>query len=118
MCVAQTTRHDPTASRFRCTPSLSNCSLVLEITDTTLAAGTYTTTIRFGISDASQNLLALRDAQLSYIVQPQTGFAANPLSLSFSQLQGGAAPATQTLGISDIGNASYAWNASAIYQSG
>jgi len=111
---------DQSANRFSCTPSLSNCTLVLAITDTTLPAGTYTTTIRFGIRDTSQNqnFLALRDVQLSYIVQPQTGFAANPQSLSFSQLKGAAAPAAQNLGISELGGASYPWNASIVYQSG
>jgi hypothetical protein len=71
----------------------------LAITDTTLARGTYTTTIRFGIRDTGQNILALRDVQLSYTV---TGvpIAANPNALSFSYVTGGAAPAAQTVTLS------------------
>src|SRR6266571_4776053 len=46
-----------------------------------------------------------------------TGLAANPQSLSFSQLQGGPAPAAQNLGISELGGANYAWSASIVYQS-
>jgi len=109
---------DQSSNRFSCTPSLSNCTLTAAILTTLLAPGTYATTLRFAITDAGHNILALRDVQMSYAIQPLVGLAASPQSLSFGQLQGAAAPATQTLGISDIGNASYAWNASVIYQSG
>ena len=91
---------DQSANRFSCTPSLSNCTLVLAITDTTLAPGTYTTTIRFGIRDASQNqnLLALRDVQLSYTVTT-VPITASPNLLNFSSAIGGAAPAAQTVAL-------------------
>jgi len=109
---------DRSSNLFSCTPSLSSCTLIVRISTTFLAPGTYTTTIRFVIGNTSQQLLALRDVQVSYTVQPQTGFGANPASLSFSQLKGGAAPAAQTLGITELGGASYAWNAAIVYLSG
>ena len=89
---------DQSPSRFFCTSGISNCTLVLAITDTTLAAGTYTTTIRFGIRDASQNqnLLALRDVQLSYTVTT-VPISASPSPLNFSYVTGGTAPAAQTV---------------------
>ena len=85
---------------------------------TSLAPGTYTATIRIAIEDAGHNTLAFRDASVSYTIQPLTGLAANPLSLDFIQLQGAPAPVAQNLGISELGGASYAWNASVVYQSG
>ncbi|HET7766325.1 MAG TPA: IPT/TIG domain-containing protein [Burkholderiales bacterium] len=109
---------DQNPNVFNCTPSLSSCSFVVAATTTSLAPGTYTTTLRFVIGDIKQNALALRDVQISYTVQPLTGFAATPTSLSFSQLLGGTAPAAQNLAISELGGASYAWNVSISYTSG
>jgi hypothetical protein len=105
-------------SSFSCTPSLTFCTLVAAVTTTSLAPGTYSTTIRFVIGDVQQHALALRDLQISYTVQAPVGLASSPTSLSFSQVAGAAAPAPQTLGISDLGGTSYAWNASVVYQSG
>jgi len=90
----------------------------------TMAPGTYTGTITVsGCSNQSGptcNHVAgsPRTINVTYTVQPQTGLAASPQSLSFAQLQGGPAPASQALGISDVGAGSYAWNASIVYQSG
>jgi len=104
------------------TPSLTGSGFNWTLTGgpitTSLATGTYTTTIRIAIQDAGHNVLAFRDVPVSYTIQPLAGLAANPQSLSFSQLQGGPAPAAQNLGISELGGASYAWNASIVYQSG
>ncbi len=54
---------------------------------------------------------------VSYTVQPPAGLRASPQSLSFTQVKGGAAPAAQTLGLSDSTGASYPWTASIVYQS-
>lgn len=107
---------DQSPSRF--TGASNNWTFVAAILSTSLAPGTYTTTIRTAIADANQNILAYRDVPLSYTIQLPVGLVANPQSLTFSQLQGDAAPAMQTLGISDAANASYPWNASVVYQSG
>src|SRR5207245_6603779 len=87
------------------------------------AAGTYTGTITVRgclASDCSTGDAAgsPKTINVSYTVQPQTGLAASPQSLSFTQLQGGPAPVAQNLGISELSGASYAWNASVVYQSG
>ncbi|TMH81354.1 MAG: hypothetical protein E6H49_07305, partial [Betaproteobacteria bacterium] len=55
---------------------------------------------------------------MSYTVQPLTGFAANPQSLTFNRLQGAPAPAAQNLGISELSGTSYPWSTSIVYQSG
>jgi hypothetical protein len=102
----------------RLTGAGNNWTLTGAILTTNLALGTYTTTLRVAIADGAQNVLAYRDVQVSYTVQPLAGFSATPTSLSFSQLQGAAAPSSQTLGIAELGGASYAWNASIVYQSG
>jgi len=103
------------------TPSLtglgSNWTLTGGPITTFLAPGTYTATVRIAIQDIGQNVLAFRDVPVSYTIQPLAGLAANPQSLSFSQLQGGPAPAAQNLGISELGGANYAWSASIVYQS-
>ncbi|TMH81346.1 MAG: hypothetical protein E6H49_07310, partial [Betaproteobacteria bacterium] len=95
-----------------------NFTLTVAIVSTSLAPGTYTTTLRFGIGDSNQHIVAYRDVQVSYTIQPPAGLAANPQSLSFSQVQGGPAPVAQNLGISELGGTSYAWSASIVYQSG
>jgi len=97
---------------------LTRTSWTAAIVSTNLAPGTYTTTVQIGIGDINGNVLAYRNVQVSYTVQPLVGLGANPQSLGFSQLQGAAAPSSQTLGITELGGASYAWNASVIYQSG
>jgi hypothetical protein len=102
----------------RLTGSGSNWTYTAAILSTSLAPGTYTTTLSLGIADANKKILAFRNVQVSYTVQPLVGLAASPQSLSFNQLQGGAAPASQNLGISELSGASYAWNASIVYQSG
>ena len=88
----------------------------------TLAAGTYTGTVTLRVC-ADQN--CSRDIagspaviNVSYTVQPKQGLAAAPLNLTFTQVRGSAAPAAQTLGLSDVGGLSYAWNAAVVYQSG
>src|SRR5262245_22203423 len=97
---------------------LTTTNWTAAISTTSLPIGTYTATILIGIADGGQNILAYRAVQVSYTVQPQAGLGGAPNSLSFNQLQGTAAPTAQTLGISDLGGASYAWNASINYQSG
>jgi len=88
-----------------------------------LAPGTYTGTVTVrGCADASCSSGDVAGSpeviNVSYTIQPLTGLAASPQSLSFGQLQGGPAPAAQILGISEISGGSYAWNASVTYQSG
>jgi hypothetical protein len=102
----------------RLTGSGNNWTFTAAILNTSLAPGTYTTTVQIGIADAGQNILAYRNVSVSYTVQPLAGFGANPTSVSFSQLQGAGTPSSQTLGITELGGASYAWNASIVYQSG
>jgi len=50
---------------------------------TSLAPGTYTTTVRIAIQDAGHSVLAFRDVSVSYTIQPLAGLAANPQSLDF-----------------------------------
>jgi hypothetical protein len=85
------------------------------ILSTSLAPGTYTTTVRFVIADASHNILAWRDVQVIYMIG---GISAAPSSLSFSQPEGGSAPAAQTVALSELGNASYPWSAQVLYSQG
>jgi len=61
---------------------------------TSLAPGTYSTTLRFAIQDAGGNDLAYRDVQVSYTITA-TPIAASPNALNFSSVVGGAAPAAQ-----------------------
>jgi hypothetical protein len=65
-------------SSFSCTPSLTSCTLVAALTTTSLAPGTYSTTLRFLIVDSKQNPLAFRDLQVSYTIQALAGFGATP----------------------------------------
>jgi IPT/TIG domain-containing protein/BACON domain-containing protein len=114
--VAPPTWLDQSDSRF--TGSGDNWTLTGAILTTSLAPGTYTTTLRVTIADSADKVLAFRDVQLSYTIQPLVGPAASPQSFGFTQLQGGPVPAAQILGLSDLGGGSYAWNASISYQSG
>jgi hypothetical protein len=89
----------------------------------TAAPGTYTGTITVrGCPDQFCNggdvAGSPKIINVSYTIQAPSGPAANPQSLIFSQLQGAPAPIAQLLGISDLGGASYPWNASVVYQSG
>jgi len=89
----------------------------------TLAPGTYTGSITFrGCGDQFCNTGDVPGSpkviNVSYTIQAPVGLSPNPQSLTFNQLQGGGAPNAQSLGISDLQGASYAWNASIIYQSG
>src|SRR5204863_7803877 len=43
------------------------------------------------------------------------GLTASPHSLTFSQPEGGSAPAAQTVALSELGNASYPWSAAVLY---
>jgi hypothetical protein len=92
----------------------NNWTFTLAVLSTSLAPGTYTTTVRIEIADTNQNILAFRDVQVSYTIQP-AGISAAPPSLTFSQPEGGSAPAAQTVALSELGNASYAWNAATLY---
>ncbi len=86
----------------------SNWTFTTAIVSTSLAPGTYTTTVRVAIGDSSQNLLAYRDVQVSYTVTsgPAT---ASPNALNFSSAVGGPAPAAQTVALmGDVGS----WTAS------
>jgi hypothetical protein len=93
----------------------SNWGFTAAILSTSLAPGTYTTTVRIVIADSSQNILASRDVQVSYIIG---AIVAAPPSLNFSQPEGGSAPAAQTVALSDLGNATYAWDARILYSEG
>ena len=73
---------DQSPSRFN--GAGNNWTLTAAIVTTSMAPGTYTTTLRVAIADAGQNILALRDVQVSYTIQPLTGLAASPSSFSFS----------------------------------
>jgi hypothetical protein len=56
--------------------------------------------------------------KVAYSIDPQVALVASPQGVGFDQLQGGAAPAPQTLALSDVDDGDYAWNASVTYQSG
>jgi hypothetical protein len=92
----------------------NNWGFTAAILSTSLAPGVYTTTVRIVIADVDQNILAFRDVQVSYTIQP-AGISAAPPSLIFSQAEGGPLPAAQAVALSELGNASYAWNALALY---
>jgi hypothetical protein len=83
-------------SSFFCTPSLTFCTLVAAISTTSLAPGTYTTTLRFVIGDTPQHALALRDLPISYTITPPA-IATIPSSLDFSFITGGTPPAAQPI---------------------
>jgi len=86
----------------------NNWTFTAAILDTSMAPGTYTTTLRVVIGDSSQNILALRDVQVSYSVTSAPA-TASPNALNFSSVAGGAAPAAQTVALmGDVG----AWTAS------
>ena len=100
---------DQSSNLFNCTPSLSSCTLVARILTTNLVPGTYTTTLRFVIGNASQQLLALRDVQVSYTINANP-IAASPSSLNFASIVGGPAPAAQQVTLTgDVGS----WTSSA-----
>src|SRR5439155_2917011 len=95
---------DPT----RFTGGGNNWTLTAAILTASIAPGTYTTTLRVVIGDASHNLLAYRDVQVSYTVT-STPATASPNALNFSSVAGGAAPAAQTVALmGDVGS----WTAS------
>ena len=107
--VAPPTWLDRNPNLFSCTLSLSNCTLIVAIVNTSPAPGTYATTLRFLIANSNQSALAFRDVQVSFTVTP-TPAAANPNALNFSSVAGGAAPAAQSVALTgDVG----AWTASA-----
>ncbi|HEX9192850.1 MAG TPA: hypothetical protein VF871_03700 [Burkholderiales bacterium] len=83
-------------NKGRLTDSGTNWTYTAAILSTSLAPGNYTTTLSIGIADASQNVLAYRDVQVSYTVS-STG--ASPSALNFSHVIGSAAPATQTVSL-------------------
>ena len=93
----------------------NNWGFTSAILSTSLAPGTYTTTVRIAIADASQNILAWRDVQVIYVIG---GISASPSSLNFSQPEGGSVPAARTVALSELGNATYAWNAVILYSEG
>ncbi|TMH81352.1 MAG: hypothetical protein E6H49_07295 [Betaproteobacteria bacterium] len=72
----------------------SNWTWTTAIVSTSLAPGTYSTTVRVAIGDASRNILALRDVQVSYTI---SSIGASPNALSFSHVVGSAAPAAQSV---------------------
>ena len=88
-----------------------------------MAPGTYTGTVTVrGCPDFSCTggdvAGSPKVINVSYTIQPQQGLSANPQSLGFNQLQGAPAPTPQSVDIADLQGGSYAWSASAIYQSG
>ncbi|HJV91028.1 MAG TPA: hypothetical protein VJ623_12045 [Holophagaceae bacterium] len=72
-------------------------SLGLQITDTNLAPGTYTATLRAGIADSKGNIIGTRNATITYQVLPD--FHATPNTLSFDYIQGRSAPAGQVISL-------------------
>ncbi len=81
-------------------PSLTcsgpNCTLTGGPITTSLATGTYTTTVRIAIQDIGHNVLAFRDVPVSYTITA-VPIAASPNLLNFGYAMGGAAPAPQTV---------------------
>jgi hypothetical protein len=97
--------------------SMANPVEIVAAVDTTsLAAGTYTATLRIGIARADESIIGYRDVTITCTVAP-VAIAAAPAMLSFTQLTGSAAPAGQTLGLSAAGD-SYPWTASVQYTDG
>src|SRR6184192_3562282 len=70
-------------NRGRLTGSGNNWTYTAAIVSTSLAPGTYTTTLSLGIADANRNVLAFRDVQVSYTV---SSIGASPSALNFSHV--------------------------------
>lgn len=100
-------------NQSRLAGSGNNWTYTAAIVNTSLAPGTYTTTIQLGIADAGQNVIAYRNVQISYTVTA-TPIAASPNSLNFSYVVGGPAPAAQQTTLTGdtntfIGSANQPW---------
>jgi BACON domain-containing protein len=101
------------ASWLPTNPSVSgaglNWTLSGGVTTTSMAPGSYTTTLRIALLDAIRSPIAYRDVPVSYTIT-SAPVTASPSQLSFTQVIGSPAPATQTVALmGDIG----AWTASA-----
>jgi hypothetical protein len=86
-------------SQARLTPT----SWTAAIVSTSLAPGTYTTTVSIGIGDINGNIIAYRNVQLSYTITA-VPIAASPNNLNFSSVVGGPPPAAQPVALmGDVG---------------
>jgi hypothetical protein len=74
------------------------------VTTTSMAPGTYTSTLRIMIQDFNRSVLAYRDVPVSYTITTAP-LAASPTTLSFLQVIGSPAPGPQTVTImGDLAN--------------
>jgi len=79
------------------TGSGQDWSLGLQIGSTSLDPGTYSAELKIGIADSNGNVLATRNATITYRLYGS--FQVTPNSLSVMFIQGQAAPAGQTLSL-------------------
>lgn len=95
------------APQWLYTPELSGSgqswNLIFRVNTTNLTPGTYTASIKVGIAKSDQSILATQDISLSYTVTAVLGVD-SPIKV-FSYVQGGAAPAAQSVAISGLGAA-------------
>jgi len=85
--------------------------LTIGVTTGSLTAGTYNDTVKIWLPGATTSLnVPVTFTVGTAPVPPALG--ASPISLSFTATKGGAAPATQTLNISNTGGGTLNWTAS------
>ena len=97
----------------------SNRTLTGNVTTTSLAPGTYTTTVRISIADINQKILAFRDVLVSYTVQPpEPTLTVSTGLLTFNALSGGVVPAPQQLTLSTQDSQSLDYSTSISYTNG
>ncbi|HJW73944.1 MAG TPA: hypothetical protein VJ486_14055 [Geothrix sp.] len=83
-------------------------TLTLQVSNTSLPAGTYTATLKAGIAKSDQSILASQDISITYKVTTVLGVDSG--SLSFAYINGAPAPSDQTVHISGAG---LSWQATA-----
>jgi len=101
-------------------PTITGASSPITVTitpnTTAMVPGVHSTTIRMVTATASQAIISLRDASVTYTINGV--ISASPTSLNFDEQIGVSTPAAQNVTLSDTGNTNYAWTASISYQSG
>lgn len=109
------------SATFQITGSTTGVITITPVSPT-MSPGTYTGTVTvYGCTDqfcSSSVAGSPKVVNVTYTIQPRSGLAASPQSLSFSQIRNGAAPSAQNLSVSERSSANYAWTASIVYQSG
>jgi hypothetical protein len=83
-------------------------TLTLQVSDTSLPAGTYTASLKAGIAKSDQSILASQDITITYKISTVLGVDSG--ALSFAYTNGAPAPSDQVVHISGTG---LSWQATA-----